>query len=308
MTRMRFAGAAVAVCAVLTAAVTASSVGQQSGGMDCAHLPTTTDLRLVLGVRGQPTALSAPQYRTPGCDEPGDELTAAVEWGDGTTSAATIQGVAGDERRFSVGGSHRYARVSKYDIVIRIRNHRTGVERRDEHYQAVIGEPFGVRARFAGARGAGTDAVITADSKPFEPVELRFPRRSGPPLRRVDVRSLSGVRASLPAAAHGRVVGRLKLRGATSGNLTLLAPQRPLGSRVTLLRHGALRVDLRLHRRTLLEIGNLPAGTSRADIHFFGAGRRILSLARGCRTTGRLRVHAERAGARAAGVTVTLRC
>jgi hypothetical protein len=115
------------------------AAAQAPGGYDyCAAPPMTADLRLRYVADDKTLILRAPSGYLEGCDEPGDPLSATVDWGDGTTSAAALQPVPGQDRWLTVVAEHSYQRPGTYQIVIVQRNGRTGVARSDDHYQAKV--------------------------------------------------------------------------------------------------------------------------------------------------------------------------
>ena len=134
--RPRRTVAVLGACA-LAAFAPAPAPGRQHE-QDCANLPTTLELRLLLVAQGSEARLRAPGSRVEGCDEPGDPITLSVAWGDGTTETAALVPSPGDERSFTVVAQHVYERSGRFPIVIRQRNERTGVTRNDAHYEAHV--------------------------------------------------------------------------------------------------------------------------------------------------------------------------
>lgn len=129
----------VGLAAIVSASVLASLSGSSArGAVDCEHLPQTADARAVGGSEGTSVTLRAPSTYYEGCDEVGDPLTVTVDWGDGRSSTATVTRIPDDERRLEIRADHVYDRPVSAQIVIRQRNDRTGVEREDRHYSAVI--------------------------------------------------------------------------------------------------------------------------------------------------------------------------
>lgn len=105
--------------------------------VDCSHLPSPGDLRWVQGTEGAPVRVAAPSGYYPGCDEPGDPISATADWGDGTVSAMRVEW-EGDQ--MMLVGEHVYERPQdQTQIDIARRNDRTGVVYHDLHYVAVIG-------------------------------------------------------------------------------------------------------------------------------------------------------------------------
>jgi hypothetical protein len=132
------------LCAIGALVVSAISVmagsaaAQDPGPTDCANPPQTLELRLVYAAQGNTFTLRAPAGYLPGCDDPSDPLSATVDWGDGTSSAASLQPVPGEDRALTVVAQHVYQRPGTYPVVIVQRNERTGVARSDTHYQAKV--------------------------------------------------------------------------------------------------------------------------------------------------------------------------
>jgi len=128
---------------------------------DCSNPPSTMDLRVLAAAQSASVTLRAPSTRYPGCDEPADPITATVDWGDGATSTAAIE-PAGDGR-ITVVAQHSYDRPGVYPVTVTQRNERTGVTRKDTHYQAWVNPTGTVRERRAltwraGRRFAGVVA------------------------------------------------------------------------------------------------------------------------------------------------------
>jgi hypothetical protein len=119
-------------------ALAGSAAAQAPRGVDCANPPAPAIIRLVEAARGKTFTLRASASYLEGCDEPGDPISATVDWGDGTSSAAALAPVAGQDRTLSVVAEHIYQRPGTYPIVIVQRNERTGVARSDDHYQAEV--------------------------------------------------------------------------------------------------------------------------------------------------------------------------
>jgi hypothetical protein len=115
-----------------------SAAAQAPGGPDCANPPQTADLRLVYAAQGKTFTWHVPAGYLPGCDEPGDPLSVTVDWGDGTSSAASVAPVAGQDGAPSAVAEHIYQRPGTYPIVVVQRNERTRVARSDNHYQAKV--------------------------------------------------------------------------------------------------------------------------------------------------------------------------
>ena len=164
-------GAPVAAAIALGAAGPALA---QQPEQDCANLPTTFELRLLVVAQGTTAALRAPGYRVEGCDEPDDPITLSVAWGDGTTEPATLEPSAADPRAFTVVADHVYERRGRFPIVIRQRNERTGVTRNDSHYEAQV-QPTGriVRRR----------PVVAVPGRRFSGVLARLPFLLGAAIR-----------------------------------------------------------------------------------------------------------------------------
>jgi len=126
--------------AALAPLVCAPAAGAQTAPVDCANPPVPAILRFEHGTTGKPLEVDT-VGGLPGCDAPGDAIGAAISWGDGATSAATVT-PAGD--RWRVTASHRYRRPGAYPVTMRWRNARTQVTRETPLFQAVI-RPTGTR-------------------------------------------------------------------------------------------------------------------------------------------------------------------
>jgi hypothetical protein len=216
--------------------------------------------------------LFAPEYRLPECDEVTDQLTATISWGDGATTPAEVLPPPGDDPRgYLVRGVHTYSRASSdYEIVITIRNQRTGVEHSDRHYRGQIRNTPRLAAYFTD-RQAGRSALL----------DLRVSKTT----TEVGFFRNSDLRVRLPRSARGPALGHVKLT--TNGvrrTLTLRARPRELRPKhaIPLLRRSSgLSVQLRLDV-PFLRISRIPRGTTRIIVHFRDAGRGVLRLASAC--------------------------
>ena len=74
---------------------------------DCANPVRPAILRIIPAAVGLPVELKT-STGIPGCDAPGDLITATIAWGDGSSSAATVV-PAGASWHISV--SHSYGRA-----------------------------------------------------------------------------------------------------------------------------------------------------------------------------------------------------
>lgn len=112
-----------------------------ASAQDCANPPMTLELGLVPAAQNRAVTLRVPARLVAGCDLPADPLTATIDWGDGTTTSATIEDAM-------VLGVHTYANAGTFALVITLRNGRTGVAREDRHYEATV-DPAGLVIRRA---------------------------------------------------------------------------------------------------------------------------------------------------------------
>ena len=192
--RRRRALVVAAACALAAAPAPTPAPGQQPE-QDCANLPTTLELRLLVVAQRKAATLRAPGSRVEGCDEPGDPISLSVAWGDGTTEPATLEPSPSDDRAFTVVAEHTYERSGRFPIVIRQRNERTGVTRNDAHYEAHV-QPAGriVRRR----------PLVAVPGRRFEGPVTRIPTVGEGFFRRPSVRIAWGDGTT----SRGRVVIR----------------------------------------------------------------------------------------------------
>jgi hypothetical protein len=120
---VRRALAVVAALAV-SAIVAPPAAAQTVAPVDCARPVMPAILRVIQAAVGLPFELVT-YAGIPGCDAPGDPMTATIGWSDGTTS--TVAGVVPATGGLRLSATHRYARPGSFAIGVQLYNGRTGV-------------------------------------------------------------------------------------------------------------------------------------------------------------------------------------
>jgi len=97
---------------------------------------TATGVRVV-GVQGGPINAKVATFTDPDTSVQTADFAAVIDWGDGTTSAGTVQGQAGSAGQFDVIGAHTYAQAGTDTILVTI-THTNGGATATANSSAVI--------------------------------------------------------------------------------------------------------------------------------------------------------------------------
>ena len=191
--------------ALAAAGVLQVGAARSVGAIDCSNLPSPSDQRIVLGTEGSPVRVAAPSGYYPGCDEPGDPVSATADWGDGTTGALRVEW---EGEQMVLVGEHAYETPQdETQIVIFRRNDRTGVVYRETHYFATIS-------------AAAPEVLVRDEGASIARVRTRGKRRAGELRARVHWGNGSssarvvgeGRRFRVKAARPHGAIGRARVR------------------------------------------------------------------------------------------------
>jgi len=124
----------ISITATDTAASTASATTTATVVSD---FPITATGVRVVGVQGGPINAKVATFTDPDTSVQAADFAAVIDWGDGTTSAGTVQGQAGSAGGFDVIGAHTYAQAGTDTILVTI-THTNGGATATANSSAVI--------------------------------------------------------------------------------------------------------------------------------------------------------------------------